>query len=60
MLATFLFICEKIFAVITPKNSQNDRLYAHPSSKKKDCDKTPTHIISVQSVKASVSGGEVK
>jgi len=25
-----LFADEKIFAVITPKNPQNDRLYAHP------------------------------
>jgi len=31
-----LFRDEKIFTVITPKNSQNDRLYAHPSTKKKD------------------------
>jgi len=31
-----LFTNEKTFTVITPKNPQNDRLYAHPSTKKKD------------------------
>jgi len=30
------FTDEKIFTVTTPKNSQNDRLYAYPSTKKKD------------------------
>jgi len=36
MLASFSFTDEKIFTVTTPKNSQNDRLYAHPSTKIKD------------------------
>jgi len=36
MLASFLFTDEKIFVVIMPKIPQNDLLYAHPSTKKKD------------------------
>jgi len=36
MLASFLFTGKKIFTVTTLKNMQNDRLYAHPSTKKKD------------------------
>ena len=31
-----LFTGEKIFTMTTQKNSQNDRLYAHPSTKKTD------------------------
>jgi len=50
MLASFLFIDEKT----TPKISQNDRPYAHPSTKKKDRDKMSAHTISVQSLLASV------
>jgi len=36
ILASFLFSGEQIFTVITLKNPQNDRPYAHPSIKKKD------------------------
>jgi len=37
MLASLCSLTKNIFKVITPKNTQNDRLYAHPSSiKKKD------------------------
>jgi len=57
MLALFLFSDEKILTVITPKNPQNDRLYARPSTKKKDV-VTMTYNacahISVQSHVASV------
>jgi len=35
MLASFLFTDEKIFTAATPKNPQNDRLYEHPSNKKR-------------------------
>jgi len=35
-LASVLFTDEKIFTVTTPKNPHNDRLYAHPSTSKKD------------------------
>jgi len=31
-----LFTEENTFTVATPKNPQNDRLYAYPSTKKKD------------------------
>jgi len=33
-----LFTDENIFTMTTLKNPQNDRLYAHPSTKKKDVD----------------------
>ena len=36
MTASLLFTNEKIFAVTTPKNPQNDRLYDRPATKKKD------------------------
>jgi len=36
MLVSFLFTDENVFTVGTPKHPQNDRLYAHPSTKKKD------------------------
>jgi len=52
MLATLLFTCEKIFAVITPKNWQNDRMYAHQEERRRD--KALAHIINVQSLTASV------
>jgi len=35
-LTSFLFTYKKIFTVTTPNNPQNDRLYEHPSTKKKD------------------------
>jgi len=35
-LASLLLIDEKIFTATTPKNVQNDQLYAYPSTKKKD------------------------
>jgi len=56
-LASFLFTDRKIFTVTTPKNPQNDRLYAYLSSKKKD--KTPRHEINVQSSTASVGEPQV-
>jgi len=40
-----LFTDKDIFTVTTLKNPQNDRLYAHPSTKKKD--NTPIHTIIV-------------
>jgi len=54
MLATFLFTGEKIFTATTPKNPQNDRLYAHPSTKKKDVVTKRLCTQCVQSVTASV------
>ena len=35
-LASLLLTDEKIFTTTTPKNVQNDQLYAYPSTKKKD------------------------
>jgi len=34
--STILFTDEKIFTATTQKNPQNDRLYAYPSTRKKD------------------------
>jgi len=45
------FTDEKIFTVITPKNLQNDRLYAYPSTKKKDV----TKRLRTQSVTDGIS-----
>jgi len=36
MSASLLFTDDNIFTVATMKNPKNDRLYAHPSTKKKD------------------------
>jgi len=54
-----LFNGENIFTVTTPKNTQTDRLYTHPSTKKRDRDKTTAHTISVQLVTASVGESQV-
>jgi len=50
-----LFTDEKIFTVTVPKNPQNDRLYAHPSNKKKDV----VHTINVQLLITSVGESQV-
>jgi len=56
MSASLLFNDDNIFTVATMKNSQNDRLYAHPSTKKKDViTKRLRTQINVQSLMASVS-----
>jgi len=36
MMLSFLFTDEKMFTVTIQKNLQNDQLYAHPTTKKKD------------------------
>jgi len=52
--STILFTDEKIFTLTTPKNTQNDRLYAHSSIKKKQVmKKTPAHTINVRSLMTS-------
>jgi len=55
MSATFFFTGEKMFTVITPKNSWNDRLYAYLSAKKDIVTKRLRDTINVESVTASVT-----
>jgi len=53
-----LFTDEKTFTVITPRNPQNDRLYAHLSTNKKDVVTKRLHT-NVQSLIALVGESQV-
>jgi len=57
MLASFWFTDENIFAMVTPKTLQNDRLYAPAVNNKKDVATKRLRRNNVQSLMASI--GEV-
>jgi len=59
--SVILFTDEKIFTVTTPKNPQNDRLYAYPSTKKERHHKWQNAYVhgNVQSLMTSVGEQQV-